>query len=213
MSDAAPARLYLVTPERFDPQDFATRLAAVLSKVPVACLRLSLGASADEDDWRQAANHLLPVCHDADIALVIADHYRLVRPLGLDGVHLEHGAAPVRSVRKDLGSNAIVGAAGGTTRHKAMALAEAGADYVTLGPVAEEGALGAGELAPADLFAWWAEMIETPAVAEGGVGLDQVKLLSETADFFVPDRRIWDDPDETLEVLGAMAAILAEADG
>lgn len=212
MADAPPARLYLVTPERFDPQDFAGRLAPILAEVPVACLRLSLGTSAAEEEWRQAANHLLPVCHDADIALVISDHYRLVRPLALDGVHLEHGATPLRSVRKELGGEAIVGAAGGATRHKAMSLAEAGADYVTLGPVAETGALGGGELAPDDLFQWWAEMIETPVVAEGGVGLAEVGRLSESADFFVPDRRIWDDPDNAAAGLSAMAAVLAKAD-
>ena len=209
MTKAAEARIYLVTPERFDPQGFAQDLQALLDAAPVACLRLSLGATADEDEWRVAANHLLPVCHEADVALIIAEHYRMVRPLGLDGVHLELGSAPVRSVRKDLGGDCIVGAAGGATRHKAMTLAEAGADYVTLGPVAETGGLGAGDLAPEDLFHWWAEMIETPVVAEGGVGLAEAERLAEITDFVVPDRRLWDRPDQMADTLAAFARILA----
>ncbi|MEM0945359.1 MAG: thiamine phosphate synthase [Pseudomonadota bacterium] len=204
MADDAP-RLYLVTPERVDTA-FASTLERVLASVPVACLRLDL-ATSDEAAWRQAANHLLPICHEADVALVIAEHYRLVQPLGLDGVHLT-GSTPVRSVRKDLGGDAIVGAGAGTSKHKGMTLAEAGADYVSLGPVAETGQLGDGDLADPDLFAWWSEMIEVPVVAEGGVGAAQAQALASTADFMVPDRRLWDAPDPHA-ALAQIAAILA----
>ncbi|MEM0923601.1 MAG: thiamine phosphate synthase [Pseudomonadota bacterium] len=207
MEQDRPARLYLVTPDRFEPKEFARDLEVLFETVPVACLRLALGA-ADEESWRAAVNHLLPACHAAEVALVITDHYRLVQPLGLDGVHLEKGSAPVRAVRKELGKDAIIGAAGGASRHLGMSLAEAGADYVSLGPVGDTGALGAGERAEDTLFAWWAEMIETPVVAEGGAGPDAARRLAETADFLVPDRRLWDG-DALLPTLREMAEILA----
>ncbi|MEL6479669.1 MAG: thiamine phosphate synthase [Pseudomonadota bacterium] len=208
--EAAPdARLYLVTPERFEPDAFTADLARLFDTVPVACIRLSLGAVAEEDDWRRMANHLMPVCHEADVPLVIAEHYRLVQPLGLDGVHLAQGGPPVRAVRKELGKDAILGAAAGASRHAGMTLAEAGADYVSLGPVGETGALGGGETAPDDLFAWWSEMIETPVVAEGGAGPEEARRLAETADFIVPDRRLWETPERLLPALREMAEILA----
>lgn len=209
MEDTPAPRLYLVTPERFDCASFAETLDGLLGHTPIACLRLALGIWAGEDDWRQAANHLLPVCHDHEVALVIEEHYRLVRPLGLDGVHLKSGSAPVRSVRKELGADAIVGADGGVERHLAITLAEAGADYVSIGPVADTGALGAGDLAPRDIFEWWAEVIETPVVAEGGVTLDLARDLSPFADFVVPDRRLWDDPATLSVHLATFAQILA----
>jgi hypothetical protein len=137
----APARLYLVTPVDFDPEPFAALAARALAAHGVACLRLDLGA-APEEQWRVAANHLLPVAHAHDVALVIADHHRLVAPLGLDGVHLTASRTPIREVRKALGPDRIVGAFAGTSRHIAITLAEAGADYVALGPVGETGALG-----------------------------------------------------------------------
>lgn len=203
-----PARLYLVTPQVFEPEPFAALAARALAAHPVACLRLDLG-QAPEERWRAAANHLLPVAHAHDVALVIAEHHRLVVPLGLDGVHLGTSRTSVREVRKALGPDRIVGAFGGTTRHFAMTLAEAGADYVALGPVNASGALGDGTLAPDDLFEWWAEMIETPSVAEGGVTPADAARLSATADFVVPDPAVWSDTAGIEAALAPYAAALA----
>lgn len=206
MSDTPAERLYLVTPPVFDPEAFAPVLAEALSAVPVACLRLDIGAT-DEDDWRRAANYLIEPCHNADVALIIAEHYRLVEPLGLDGVHLT-GRTQVRDVRKALGKDRIIGAFAGTSRHDGMVLAEAGADYVSFGPVGETGALGDDARADQDLFVWWAEMIETQSVAEGGVSVDDVARLAEAADFIVPDRRFW-DAEDPIAALRAYAAVLS----
>lgn len=213
MAEDGPApRLYLATPEQIDPAVFAETLGDVLAQVPVACVRLALGASADEAAWMTAVNHLLPVCHAADVPLLITDHYRLVEPLGLDGVHLAATRTPLREVRKLLGKDRIVGAFAGASRHVGMTLAEAGADYVSFGPVGETGALGDETHADDDLFAWWAEMIETPVVAEGGVSIEAAVRLAKTADFIVPDARLWDDPDKTIARLKEFAAALATSD-
>lgn len=206
MSQAARERLYLVTPPRVTA-GFAELLARVLDTVPVACLRIDLGPAAEED-WRAAADLLTAPCHAADVALVVAEHWRLVLPLGLDGVHLGGGGASMRDVRKALGPDRIVGAFAGASRHRGMVLAEAGADYVAFGPVGETGMLGDDARAGDELFEWWSEMIETPCIAEGGVGPKDAARLSGIADFVVPDRRIWDDPDPCGR-LAAYAAALA----
>ena len=204
-----PARLYLVTPEKFEPEAFAAVLDRALAAHPVACLRLDLGAAA-EDEWRVAANHLLPVAHAHDVALVIAEHHRLVAPLGLDGVHLAASRVPVREVRKALGKDRIIGAFAGVSRHIAMTLAEAGADYVALGPVGETGALGDGIRAEDELFQWWAEMIETPIVAEGGVSPADAARLAAFADFVVPDPGVWAAPEGIEAALADYVEALGE---
>ena len=201
-------RIYLDTPARLDAEAFAPRLGAVLAAVPVACVRLGLDAGADESMWTQAVNHLLPVCHATDVPLVITDHFRLVAPLGLDGVHLAAARTPVREVRKTLGADRIVGAFAGTSRHNGMMMADAGADYVSFGPVGDGGALGDADRAGDDLFAWWAEMIETPIVAEGRIALTDVQRLAQVADFVVPDIAVWEDGDAAA-TLGAYADALA----
>lgn len=192
MSDEA--KIYLTTPEVFEPEVLAPRLDAALATRTVACVRLTL-ASTDEAAWRAAAEKLREVTEAHDVALVVNGHYRLVQPLGLDGVHLPDGRVPLRTVREELGAKRIVGAFAGTSRHNGMVLAEAGADYVSFGPVGDPGTLGDGTRAERELFEWWAQMIETPLVAEGALGREEAAALSGLADFIVPEPGIWDEPD------------------
>ena len=206
---AAPARLYLVTPMDFDPEPFAALVDRALAAHGVACLRLDLGA-APEEQWRVAANFLLPVAHAHDVALVIVDHHRLVEPLGLDGVHLAASRTTVREVRKALGPDRIIGAFAGVSRHIGMALAEAGADYVAFGPVGETGGLGDGSRAGDEIFEWWAEMIETLVVAEGAVTPADAARLAPFTDFVVPDLGMWTAPEGIEAALAAYAVALAE---
>ena len=203
MSDA---RLYLVTPPLQGPSTFADDLSAALDAAPVACVRLRMSGD-DEDALRRAADQLREVCHARDVALVLTDHYRLVRPLGLDGVHLSDARLKIRDVRKELGEDAIVGGFAGASKHVGMTLAEAGADYVALGPVAET-SLGDGQMAAPELFAWWAEMIETPVVAEGGIDAAAVANLTDAADFFAVDDAIWSCPNGAADGARAIAAAL-----
>jgi len=198
-------QIVLVTPAAFDPDAFADPLAAVLDAVPVACLRLSL-ASLDADSVTRAADRLRAVAHARDIPLVIARHVGLVRPLGLDGVHLEHGARGVREARKALGADAIVGAFCGTSRHEGLTAGEAGADYVAFGP-AGASPLGDGRRAEADLFAWWSEMIEVPVVAEGALGAATVAALAPVTDFFAFGDEVWNAPDPVAALRGLAAAL------
>jgi thiamine-phosphate pyrophosphorylase len=203
-----PARLYLVTPQGFDPAAFAKLAERALTAHPAACLRIELGVQPEER-WREAANHLMPVAHAHDVALLIADHYRLVVPLGLDGVHLGSGRTPLREVRKALGADRIVGAYAGASRHLGMSLAEAGADYVSLGPVGETGDLGDGRRVEDEVFHWWAEVIEVPVVAEGGVTPSDAARLAPYADFIVPDPAIWSAPGGVEAALAPYAEALA----
>ena len=180
----------------------------ILAEVSVACVRLDLGP-APEEDWIRAANHVIEPCHHADVALVLTDHYRLAEQLGLDGVHLANTRTLLRDVRKALGPDRIVGGWAGASKHQSMILAEAGADYVSLGPVGDTGGLGDEVRADDALFAWWGEMIETPAVAEGGVSVTDAARLSPFIDYVVPDASVWADPDTTVARLKEYAAVLA----
>ncbi len=200
------ARLYLLTPPLSGPSPFAEALKAALDATAVACVRIRF-ATTDEDNIRRAADQVREVCHSFDVALVITDHFRMVRALGLDGVHLENPRLSVRDIRRDLGEDAIIGAFAGASRHQGMVLAEAGADYVGLGPVTAS-ALGDGTIADADLFEWWAEVIETPSVAEGGMTLALAEALSTHADFIAAGSAIWDHEGGPGKGAAAFAALL-----
>ncbi len=194
-------QIYLVTPPVFDPEAFAPQLARVLDGVEIACIRLSL-ATRDEDTLSRAADSLRELSHVRDIALVMDSHVLLAQRLGLDGVHLTDGARSVRKVRTDLGEDAIVGAFCGASRHDGLTAGEAGADYVSFGPVGAS-TLGDGTAAQMELFEWWSEVIELPVVAEGALSVEDVRRLAPVTDFFAFGEEVWtsEDPLDSLRRL------------
>jgi len=194
--------IYLITPPLTDAGPFLPHLAEALDAVDVSCVRLRM-AGEDEDTLRRAADQVREVAHERDVAITVTDHFRLVQPLGLDGVHLESPRLTVRDARKALGNDAIVGAFAGVSKHNGMVAAEAGADYVSFGPLAAS-ALGDGEVAEPHLFVWWCEMIQTPVVAEGGLNIDLARALAPSVDFLALDHAVWDHPDGPAKALKAL---------
>ncbi len=205
MADTERPQIYLVTPAEIDPETFPDRLGRVLDSTEIACLRMA-PASRDQDRIARIADALREVAHARDVALVIQEHGLLAERLGLDGVHLTDGARSVRRMRKALGREAIVGAFCGASRHDGMNAGEAGADYVSFGPVGET-ALGDGIRAEAELFAWWSEMIEVPVVAEGDMDEDSVATLSPITDFLAFGEEIWSHEDPSARLRALVAAI------
>ncbi|MDU9006408.1 thiamine phosphate synthase [Sedimentitalea todarodis] len=194
-------QIYLTTPLAFETEPFAETLAHVMDSTEIACVRLAL-SGRDEDRISRAADTLREITHARDVALVIDDHVVLAERLGLDGVHLTDAAKSVRFARKALGPDAIVGSFCGTSRHDGLTAGEAGADYISFGPVGTT-ALGDGSVAELDLFQWWSEVIEIPVVAEGGLTPDLLCTFSPITDFFGIGDEIWeaDDPAAALSAL------------
>lgn len=194
-------QLYLITPSELDLSTYADTLARVLDAHPAACVRLAL-SSKDEDVLSRAADTLRVVTDAREVALIIADHTLLAERLGLDGVHLSDAARSVRHARKTLGPDAIVGSFCAGSRHDGMSAGEAGADYVAFGPV-QQTALNDGEIAEADMFQWWSEVIEVPCVAEGQLDSALIAKLAPMTDFFGIGDEIWgqDDPVAALTTL------------
>ncbi|MEI4232056.1 thiamine phosphate synthase [Roseovarius sp. D22-M7] len=212
MAEIEQPQIYLITPPEFDPEIFSPRLAAVLERVDVACVRLGL-ATRDEDRIARTADACREVTHARDVALVIDSHIMMAERMGLDGVHLLDGPRSVRAARKALGEDAIVGAFCGTSRHDGIGAGEAGADYVSFGPVGTT-ALGDGAQAQRDLFAWWSEVIELPVVAEGALDEAAIASLAPVSDFLAFGEEIWreDDAAAALErMIEVMRAAVAKA--
>ena len=197
-------RFYLITPSSVNLASFADTLAATLDAHDVACVRLALG-DVEEHAYVKAADALRPVCEARDVALVISEHYRLAHRLGLDGVHLTDGARQVREARKSLGDDAIVGTFAHTSRHDGLTAGEAGADYISFGPVTQS-TLGDGLLAPIELFRWWSEMIEIPVVAEGGLAPEVAAKIGAFTDFVALGKEIWSHPSGPVAALDEFAA-------
>jgi thiamine-phosphate pyrophosphorylase len=208
--DAGGGRIMLATPPRFDAETLAPKLRAALATGAVGCVRIDM-PGASEAEIRRAADILRPICHEADVALVLAEHFRLAAPLGLDGVEVDARGPRLRDVRAAIGPDAILGVACGASRHDGMTAAEAGADYVLFRPFKLDGALGDGTEADLELFEWWDEMIETPVVAEGGIDAMDVAALASSADFVIPAASMWDG-DIAAEITALAAIMDADAE-
>jgi thiamine-phosphate pyrophosphorylase len=198
-------QLYLITPPELELASFAQTLARVLDAHPAACVRLAL-STRDEDKLGRAADTLRAVTDARDVALVIADHTLLAERLGLDGVHLSDAARSVRHARKVLGPDAIVGSFCAGSRHDGMSAGEAGADYVAFGPVRAH-ALYDGEVAEAEMFQWWSEVIEVPCVAEGQLDVAMIAKLAPITDFFGIGPEIWDHDDPAAALAALWSAV------
>lgn len=205
MESPEKPQLYLITPEYFEIESFSHTLARVLDSTEIACLRMAM-SGRDEQEISRAADALREVAHERDIAFVIDDHFLLAGRLGLDGVHLTDAAKSVRAARKSLGPDAIVGCFCGNSRHDGLTAGEAGADYVSFGPMSTS-ELGDGSIADAELFQWWSEMIEVPIVAEGALTPELAKNLAASTDFFGIGSEIWSTDDPVAALATYVSAI------
>ncbi len=152
MGGADQPRLYLVAPPDSDPAALAARLPALIERHDIACLLLDWPEATDSA-FTAAVTALKPITDDAGIALLLAGAHRtkLVQKLGCDGLHLTD-PKDYADARKALGPNRIVGVHCGTSRHDAMDVGEADADYVAFAP-------------DRDTIAIWALAMTVPCIA------------------------------------------------
>jgi thiamine-phosphate pyrophosphorylase len=183
----APVQLYLTFEAGgASPEADAARLQAVLKATAVASalIRPAAGTALDA---RTVATLVL-VLQKHGIAALVADDAALAKAIKADGIHLTWSkdiVARFADARRALGPTAIIGADAGRSRHDAMELGEANADYVAFGipPHVEDRAKA--EERQCDLIAWWSEIFEIPCVAFDVADADQAKAVANTGADFV----------------------------
>ena len=164
MSDAETGCQIYVT---IEPGEAALeRLAAAFAAAEVASVLITppTGRALEAGSTRP----LIEVAQRHGTAVLLAADARLARSLRADGVHLPAAADledVYRSARSILGATGIVGFDAGISRHDAMTLAEAGADYVAFGAPAHLKDREKSRERRNELVAWWAEIFQVPCVA------------------------------------------------
>lgn len=137
---------------------------------------------ASDEEVREVAQELIPMCRETDTFLIIDDRVELVNELRVSGVHLGKEDMDPLEARELLGPHAIIGVTANTAddiiRFKGKDV-----DYVGLGPVRftttkkklapELGYEGVREV----IAAVRAAGVELPVVAIGGVTADDVDPL------------------------------------
>lgn len=199
MADPEQPQIYLITPPQFELSGFSNDLSLLLDSFEIACVRLRCASEA-ADDIGRAADTLREVCHTREVPIVIENHGKIAAGHGLDGVHLTDGARQIRYVRGLLNDDAIVGSFCENSRHYGLSAGEAGADYISFGPVTEN-PLSPTEPVEIETFQWWSEVIEIPVVAEGGITLEMAEKLAQFTDFFALGPELWTAPDGPKDAL------------
>ena len=195
------AQIYLITDAG---PSLAERLAAALDAAPIASVLLRPGQTPDAAGLKAHVEAI----QARGIAALVADDPALARTLRADGVHLSAGsdiAARYGEAREVLGTRYIVGAEAGASRHDAMELGEAGADYVAFGSAA-----GAVTDDAKDLVDWWSEIFEVPCVGLAATsGADARALAEAGADFIAVTLPAGVTPADIRDLLRAIDAALA----
>ncbi len=195
-ADQHATRLYLITPEPLpDLRAFAATLDAALSAGDVACVQLRL-KNVGDDVITEAVNALMPICHKHEVAFILNDRPDLAAALDCDGVHIGEEDMPYREARALVGPDRTVGVTCKNSRHDAMDLAEAGADYVAFGsffPTTTK-----TDATPADIetLEVWTETTNVPCVAIGGITVENcAPIVAAGADFIAVCNGVWNYAD------------------
>ncbi len=153
------------------------RLAAALDAAKIAAVMIAPAPNRPLD--AAAAKPLVDLAQAQGVAAFIHGDAALARTLGADGVHLPPSlllADDYAKARKILGPGVMIGIDAGSSRHDAMEMAEAGADYIAFSIDAapapaetdnSDAATDMSDIVSGDLIAWWVDIFQTPCVALG----------------------------------------------
>jgi len=188
--------------------DPAVRLHLVAPAAPVADLALCVAAACEAGDVASLLaapdriSGLRELARQHDVALLTTDP-RVALRLGCDGVEVG-SRADYDDARAVLGFSHVVGAHCGSSRHLAMELADAGADYI---------AFSQGHDRPdaEPIIAWWSELFEIPCIAADPVAPPGLAaLLSQRPDFIRPSDQMWRTDEDSRAIIAATMRAIVE---
>lgn len=131
------------------------------------------------------------------LAVLLRDDAQIAVRNGADGVEIAD-LANYAEARRILGADRIVGAYCGASRHRAMELGEAGADYVAF-----------AQADHMDLISWWSEIFEIPCIATDPTTPETLDiLLPHRPDFIRPDDAMWTSPEVARTIVQGLTARL-----
>lgn len=202
-------RLYLITPPVL-PADFDRILAEALDAGDVAALQLRL-KETPETDLKRIIERLRPIAQSRNVAFLLNDNPALAVQTGCDGAHVGQTDMPAKQARKILG-DLTLGVTCHNSRHLAMEAGEAGADYVAFGAFFASTTKEPPEMAEIETLRIWAQTMEIPCVAIGGINAENcAPLVTAGAEFLAVSGSVWNHKDGAAAGVKAMLKAIAQA--
>jgi thiamine-phosphate pyrophosphorylase len=209
MATDAACRLYLITPPVL-PDNFPDPLAAALDAGDVAAVQLRLKDVSDAE-LQKTIERLRPVVQSRNVAFLLNDRPDLAVKHGADGAHVGQTDMNAKAARKILG-DLTLGVTCHNSRHLAMQAGEDGADYVAFGAFFPTTTKAPPEFADIETLKLWADIMEIPCVAIGGITAENcAPLVRAGADFLAVSAAIWQHPEGPAAGVKAMLRAIAQA--
>jgi thiamine-phosphate pyrophosphorylase len=166
--------LYAITPDEQDTDVLLVKVEAALQGgVGVLQYRNKL---ADHKLKTQQARALLPLCRQYQVPFIINDSIKLCLTLDADGVHLGADDGNLTEARARLGNGKILGASCYNRFDLAVSAQQLGADYVAFGACFASSTKPNAPVAGLHLFTQAKAELHVPAVAIGGITLENAPL-------------------------------------
>ena len=140
---------------------------------------------ASDEEFRQTALELIPMCKEQEAFLVFDDRVELAIEMGVHGVHLGKDGMNPREAREIMGAEAVIGVTANTA-DGILPYKNVDVDYVGLGPFRHT--TTKAKLAPVLGLEGYREIVKSvreagvrlPIVAIGGITLEDIPALMET---------------------------------
>ncbi len=185
-------------------------MAAALDAGDVAAVQLRLKDIA-EDELRRAIDRLRPIAQSRGVAFLLNDRPELAAQQGCDGAHVGQADMKAAQARKILG-DLTLGVTCHNSRHLAMQAAEDGADYVAFGAFYPTTSKKPPAMAEIETLRWWAELMEIPCTAIGGItAANCAPLVQAGADFLAVIGAVWNHPEGAAAGVKTMLNAMKEA--
>ncbi len=188
--------LYAITPDTADTAQMCSMVeAAIAGGARIVQYR---NKTADSKLRITQSQALLKICRQHDVPLIINDHIKLCLALDADGVHLGKVDGSLAEARKRLGNDKILGASCYNQFELAEQAQAAGVNYVAFGACFPSSTKPDAPRAEASLFTQAKQKLLIPAVAIGGITLNNAPSLTDAgADAIAVISALWDSQDIT----------------
>ena len=133
----------------------------------------------DEETFMQEALEIKGLCEKYHVPFVINDNVELAEKIQADGVHVGQKDMEAGKVREVLGQEKIIGVSARTVE-QAVAAAECGADYVSVGAVFGTGTKQDAVKVEKEMVKAIAEAVDIPVISIGGITEENVQELKGT---------------------------------
>lgn len=141
----------------------------------VTCVQLR-EKELDESDFLKEAKQISTLCKEYKVPFIVNDNVNIAIACKADGIHIGQEDMELKSVRKLVGEDVIIGVSAHTVE-EAIKAREGGADYIGIGAVFATSTKTDVDILSFETLRSICEAVDIPTVAIGGIKKDNICKL------------------------------------